>query len=304
MRSLLLAVLLGLVASVANAQLWVDQATLSPTTTLVSNSLCYSDGRDLACNGAGGLLITSGTVAFTNISATALSITTINGKSVANLGVSTLASLTDVSETSVGDGMLLRYNGGLSKWESVGASTALSTTTMTPNFPDAIRCTLASPYFERIFYQYSPTDGTVTGYVDPQSSLRLTYNSSTGAYTGISGSSTSNCNVSISAIYAIGRAFNFIGTANSGSTALGDRIISGTLLAVANSATGFISLTTVSTTWGYLSSGANYLPSLTSTNVSAATVTVSANNTGCTAATVGSFRRNPATNKMQICQDH
>jgi hypothetical protein len=55
----------------------------------------------------------------------------------------------------------------------------------------------------------------------------------------------------------------------------GDRIVSGSLLAVANSATGYISLTTGVTNWGYLSSGAGYLPNLASNFVSATSISAS-----------------------------
>jgi hypothetical protein len=48
-----------------------------------------------------------------------------------------------------------------------------------------------------------------------------------------------------------------------------DRITSGTLSMVAFSSSGYISLTTAGTTWGYLSSGASYIPSLTANVVSA-----------------------------------
>jgi hypothetical protein len=43
------------------------------TQKLTANRLCYTDGRDLACDGAAGLLLTSGTLSITNISATRIS---------------------------------------------------------------------------------------------------------------------------------------------------------------------------------------------------------------------------------------
>jgi hypothetical protein len=58
-------------------------------------------------------------------------------------------------------------------------------------------------------------------------------------------------------------------------SALGDRIVSGTVSAIAVSATGYISLTTGATTWGYLSSGASYLPNLSSNFVSATSISAS-----------------------------
>ena len=82
MRLLSLVLLVGLMASTAHAQKWANFVTISPTTNLVTNTLCYSDGRDLACEGAAGLLVTSGTVTFSNISATNISVSTINCQSL------------------------------------------------------------------------------------------------------------------------------------------------------------------------------------------------------------------------------
>lgn len=143
-RRALLVVGIATMASAAHAQKWVAPATISPTTPLIGNSLCFSDGRDLACDSSAGLLITSGTVAFSNVSTTNISVSTINGAPVGSLG---------------------------------GGS--------------------------------------------------------------------------------------------------GDRIVSGSLLAVANSATGYISLTTGATNWGYLSSGVSYIPNLASNFVSATNISAS-----------------------------
>lgn len=78
-----LTMLVGIVlplAAHAGGDDWADLATVSmtnPTTPkLTANRLCYTDGRDIACDGAAGLLVTSGTLAIPNISATAL---TVNG---------------------------------------------------------------------------------------------------------------------------------------------------------------------------------------------------------------------------------
>jgi hypothetical protein len=170
MRSLLLAVLLALLASAAHAQKWSNFATISPTASLVTNTLCYSDGRDLACDGAGGLLVTSGTVAFSNVSTTNISVSTINGQAAGNFG------------------------------------------------------------------------------------------------------------------------------------GLGDRITSGTLAAVANSATGYISLTTVSTTWGYLSSGASFIPNLHTNTLSATTaIQVGSNSLTCASGISGTMRYSQISSTMEYC---
>lgn len=49
---------------------WVSTATYKPGSTLQNNRLCYTDGTDIACDGAAGLLTASGTLAITNVSAT------------------------------------------------------------------------------------------------------------------------------------------------------------------------------------------------------------------------------------------
>ncbi|MBI1308659.1 MAG: hypothetical protein GC129_02215 [Proteobacteria bacterium] len=217
----------------------------------------------------------TGKVSATNISATAL---TVNGVAITGAGASSMATLTDVSETGVATGMLLRYNG--TKWESVGASTALSTTTMTPNFPDAIYCSLGGTPV--LLYQDQTSGGTVSyQIISGAGAYYVRYSSSTGAYSTSGNMGTSDCVTnawSISQLYTQGKAFNFIGTSSSNgtSTALGDQIVSGSLVAVANSATSYISLTTAGSTWGYLSSLASYLPNLSSNKVSATNISATA----------------------------
>lgn len=61
---------LALSGPLGAADTWVSFATTSTTAPDVENGLCYSDGRDIACDGAAGLLVTSGTVSFGAVSAT------------------------------------------------------------------------------------------------------------------------------------------------------------------------------------------------------------------------------------------
>jgi hypothetical protein len=42
---------------------WVNVATISPTTTLVPQAICYTDGRDIACDSSAGLRIAGGGIA-------------------------------------------------------------------------------------------------------------------------------------------------------------------------------------------------------------------------------------------------
>jgi len=78
------------------------------------------------------------------------------------------------------------------------------------------------------------------------------------------------------------------------STALGDRITSGTLAMIANSPTAFISLSTAGTTWGYFNSANSYLPQLvsgrvSSTDISSSIVDMSANTVSNIAGGGGNF---------------
>lgn len=164
------------------AQNWSDFVFVSMTDPLtpklVSNSICYTDSKDIACDGAAGRFTTSGSVVFTNISATAL---TVNGVEV------------------------------------------------------------------------------------------------------------------------------------NGSTALGDRLTSGSSVVTLNSATGIVSLTTGATTWGYLSSALSYLPSLnvggtvsasavSATLISSSLIQVGTGNSAtCSAATKGALRYSSTSSTVEYC---
>lgn len=72
---------------------WVPLAGISATTTLVTNSLCYTDGTDLVCDGAAGLAgsgsgdrIVSGTLAMTVNSATSIVSLSTDGTTWGYLG--------------------------------------------------------------------------------------------------------------------------------------------------------------------------------------------------------------------------
>lgn len=91
-----------------------------------------------------------------------------------------------------------------------------------------------------------------------------------------------------------------------GGDALGDRIVSGTLAVTANSATSYVSLSTAGTTWGYLSSGASYLPTISAgkvspTAISTTYVQIASASTvlSCNTAATGTMRYTSGT--MQVC---
>lgn len=86
---------------------WVSAATFKPGAALPANRLCYADGVDIACDGAAGLLSTSGTFVITNISATNL---TVGGNAVltsaALSGTLAINDLTDAITDIYGNMML------------------------------------------------------------------------------------------------------------------------------------------------------------------------------------------------------
>ena len=90
-----------------------------------------------------------------------------------------------------------------------------------------------------------------------------------------------------------------------------DRIISGTTAAIANG-TGYVSLSTAGSTWGYLGSTASYLPRLNSPMVSATNISssmisttavqvVSNTTVACSGSTAGTLRYNGSSNAMELC---
>jgi hypothetical protein len=196
----------------------------------------YNSGGALAAD-TGNFTYSSGllkvsAISVSTITATTVSASTINATGTAGTVSATygyfkyisatsglagsMATLTDVSETGVASGMLLRYNG--TKWESVGASTALSTTTMIPNWPDAISCNVTNPAVGllTLFTANMPDTGNGLYYyaLSVGSTVYEAAYNSNGTFNtyASSGITTSNCNVSISTLYANGQAFNFIGS--------------------------------------------------------------------------------------------
>lgn len=230
-------------------------------------------------------------------------------------GASALASLTDVNLTNLAGRDYLRYDAGTSKWVNISESTVMSTTTMVSGWPDAIRCSVTSPAigYRVLYIQEAPyTDGKVI-YREPSSQSstndRGVIFNSNGSFNSADFYTAHNCNTSISALYAAGQAFNFIGNANaSTSTALGDSITSGTLAMTANSATSYISLSTDGTTWGYLQSGGSYLPNISSNYVSASGVSVSGvvqvsgSSLTCSTAIKGAMRYSNTSSAIEYCQ--
>lgn len=149
-------------------------------------------------------------------------------------GATTAGDYVGVSSSSAGDchdfgasrptvgqsvGRVLSTNGSGGTYAVALASNGSvgNTTTMIANWPDAIEC-IASGGATYIFYYDEGSSGSVTYYRSIQntaSDLYVDYTTSTGAYAGelnVAADCTTN-SWSISQLYAMGRAFNFIGSA-------------------------------------------------------------------------------------------
>lgn len=135
-------------------------------------------------------------------------------------GGGALSALSDVTITTAANNDTLRYDSVASKWKNVNIGTAMGTTTMNANWPDALYCTgtraggAATAFFPNYF------DGTNRHYMATQgpSYVDIIFNASTGAYVSVTdsgwgGTLYDNClSKSITTLYAEGRAFNFIGS--------------------------------------------------------------------------------------------
>ena len=93
----------------------------------------------------------------------------------------------------------------------------------------------------------------------------------------------------------------------SATSALGDRISSGTLAMIANSNTSVVSLSTAGTTWGYLANASSYLPQLTSPHISATNISGSliqvggGNGASCDTARRGALRYSTTSSTVEYC---
>jgi len=229
-----------------------------------------------------------------------------------SVGVSAIASLTDVQLSNLAGRDYLRYDAVSSKWVNISESAVMSTTTMVPGVPDALVCNVTNPALGTVVMYAKQVPYTNGNYyyqvIDSNTNHAAVYDPA-GNFSVYVGITTSNCNKSFSQLYADGQAFNFIGNsgASGGSAALGDRITSGTLAMVANSATSYVSLSTNGTTWGYLNSGNSYLPQLTSARVSATNISGTliqvgdGNGAVCDAGRKGAIRYSDTSSTVEYC---
>lgn len=323
MRSIVLVAVLVLMGFAVHAQpIGVDLATISMSAPgvprVVTNTLCATDGNDLVCD-RGAQLLPNGVISTTGL--------TVNGVSITGGGgVSRLASLTDVVASGAVSGSVLSFNAATSSWTALPLQQVMSTTTMLGGLPDAIQCTMGGGSSAIFYLAFSPfTDGRYyyrasEGVASSGSSIytQIAF-SSAGSYygfysTNVANSSAGNCaGKAISQLYAEGKAFNFIGSANpSGGTALGDRITSGTASGVIAMAGGTISFTTGGTSGtAYLDTLGRFVGAGVSTTgaVSAASVYAGASLqltsptavTTCNSTAAGTIRYNSPTTTLELC---
>ena len=198
---------------------------------------------------------------------------------VSGTGATALSALTDVALASPVTGQILTYNG--TSWVNsppviTSVTTIYGTTTLFPNWPDAIECQGPSAQSYIFYTTAQNANGSVSyRYIANPTGGDLSFGfNSDGSSNGTLSSSYDCYNKSISQLYAEGRAFNFLGSTG---TSLTDSLTSGTLAVTVNSSTAIISLTTNGTTWGYLSANGSYIPSVASNRVSATVVQLSNN---------------------------
>jgi hypothetical protein len=115
------------------AQTWVDYATVSMTNAttakLTASRMCYTDGTDIACDASAGLITTSGTVLFGNVSATNLyasnaSLTTLYVGGVAVTGGATGDRITSGTASAIANtsGGYISLTTGATTWGYLGSS--------------------------------------------------------------------------------------------------------------------------------------------------------------------------------------
>lgn len=113
-RLVLIAILVVAVSTSAQAFDWADYATVSMTDPLTpklsANRVCYSDGRDLLCDGAAGLLTTSGTLQVTGLVAGGVTITGNTSATYISTTAIQISSQTTPITCNSGNAGTLRYN--------------------------------------------------------------------------------------------------------------------------------------------------------------------------------------------------
>ena len=207
--------------------LW-SSATALGTSALYQNGSGYiglgssSPVNALDIGTTGGIHIASGVpISTSNALYNNSGTLTWNGSPVASGGA--LASLSDVTLTSPANNNILQYNG--TKWVNVSPSTAMGTTTMVPNWPDAIMCNYSSTDWQLLYisdiaiassdvrYAAPPIGGQEAISFNNDGTYKATGTAVISGAASVYNGGTYNCvNKTITQLYASSQAFNFIGS--------------------------------------------------------------------------------------------
>ena len=140
-----------------------------------------------------------------------------NGTSWGAVGGGAISTASDVTLTSLATNDILKYNG--STWVNTPMSTAMGTTTMVANWPDAIVCNVTNPAWGNIvlYLMHAPYIGNGLYYYrsvyTPNNSVYDVLFNSNGTFNSYNSIVASNCDSkTVTQLYAAGQAFNFIGS--------------------------------------------------------------------------------------------
>ncbi len=228
-------------------------------------------------------------------------------------GGGSVATLTDVTLTSAANNDILRYNG--TAWVNVNQTTAMSTTTMLANWPDAIQCVNGTATVW-LYHDSSTSDGTKQYYemASGSGAYWTRYVTATGAYdthAGLTGYDCVSSTWSVTNLYAQGKAFNFIGTGavttfNAGTaSAPGLALTSDTNTGLWSSGADTLNISTGGSERMRVDSSGN-VGMGTATPAAkldvAGSIKVADGGETCDASHIGTIRYNSGTSKMQICK--
>lgn len=154
-------------AAASHAQDRSDFATVSmtnPTTPKLSaNRLCYSDGRDLLCDSAAGLLTTSGTIQVPGLVAGGLTVTgSTSSTYISATAVQIISQTSPISCTS-GNAGTLRYNSPITMLELCAGS---GWQPMGVGIPAGTISAFASTTCPSGWSEYAPARGRFLGGID------------------------------------------------------------------------------------------------------------------------------------------
>lgn len=312
---MLLAVLLALWGVAAHAQpIAVDVATISMSAPgvprVVTNTLCATDGNDLVCD-RGAQLLPNGVISTTGLTVNGVSITGASVGNSATTPVAFRAIKSGTQSVSCATNALVNLN------EVEDSAGAFSGDTFT--VPISGKYIIAgATYCSGSGLSLCETQIFKNGAQQAVVINSLSGNNGSGAVAQVmqlaagdtiqlrSYQAGSSCSLSRGDLTFLSGALINAGSA-SASTALGDRITSGTTAVLANG-TGYISLSTASSTWGYLGSAGSYLPQITTAQVSASTISTTAiqifsptTALSCSSNTAGTLRYNSPTTTLELC---